>query len=331
MPADFSLPVIGTAYATFLSTLKERDVDAITLCLSDPSNIPTGAIKWNRSTNLFQEWSGTAWVDKTLAIAGGGTGAVTAGAARTALGLGDMATQASSAVAITGGTIAGVTANANIITSGLIAQARLGSGSGGAGLKFLADDQTYKEAEVVGSGKIWFTNVAPTGYLIMDGSAISRATYAALFAVIGTTWGSGDGATTFNLPDFRGRYPFGKAASGTGNTLAGTFGSVDHVHTGPSHTHTYTEVPNHTHSVTDAGHTHSYSKLSASSNTGDNSGGGYDFANGNTTQSTNSTVATLTCANPTGGVATGTTAAGGTGNTGTANPPSLVVNFIIKY
>ena len=331
MPADFSLPVISTVYATFLSTLKERDVDAITLCLNDPSNIPTGAIKWNRTTNLFQEWSGSAWVDKVLAIAGGGTGAITAGAARTALGLGDMATQASSAVSITGGTIAGVSANANILTSGLIAQARLGTGSGGAGLKFLADDQTYKDAEVVGTGKIWFTNVAPTGYLIMDGTAINRTTYAALFAVIGTTWGVGDGATTFNLPDLRGRFPFGKAASGTGNTLAGTFGTLDHTHTGPSHTHTYTQVPNHTHVITDAGHTHTYSRLSASGNTGDNSGGGYDFAGGDSSQSTNSTAASLSCANNTGGVATGTTAAGGTGATGTSNPPALVVNFIIKF
>lgn len=45
---------------------------------------------------------------------------------------------------------------------------------------------------------------APTGYLVADGSAISRSTYADLFAVIGTTYGAGDGSTTFNLPDLRG-------------------------------------------------------------------------------------------------------------------------------
>lgn len=47
---------------------------------------------------------------------------------------------------------------------------------------------------------------APTGWLACDGAAVSRATYAALFAAIGTVWGAGDGATTFNLPDFRGQF-----------------------------------------------------------------------------------------------------------------------------
>lgn len=50
----------------------------------------------------------------------------------------------------------------------------------------------------------------PAGWLICAGQAVSRATYAALFAVIGTAFGSGDGSTTFNVPDLRGRAPFGK-------------------------------------------------------------------------------------------------------------------------
>lgn len=47
---------------------------------------------------------------------------------------------------------------------------------------------------------------APTGYIICDGTTVSRITYAGLFAVIGTAYGAGDGTTTFNLPDFRGRF-----------------------------------------------------------------------------------------------------------------------------
>ena len=47
----------------------------------------------------------------------------------------------------------------------------------------------------------WSTDTAPEGWLICDGSAVSRTTYAGLFAVIGTTYGEGDGNTTFNLPD----------------------------------------------------------------------------------------------------------------------------------
>ena len=49
-------------------------------------------------------------------------------------------------------------------------------------------------------------NTAPTGWLKANGAAISRTTYAALFAAIGTTFGSGDGSTTFNLPDLRGEF-----------------------------------------------------------------------------------------------------------------------------
>lgn len=49
-------------------------------------------------------------------------------------------------------------------------------------------------------------SVVPNGFLLCDGSAVSRTTYADLFAAIGTTWGIGDGATTFNLPDLGGRY-----------------------------------------------------------------------------------------------------------------------------
>lgn len=71
---------------------------------------------------------------------------------------------------------------------------------------------------------------APSGYLLCDGSAVSRTTYAALFTAIGTTYGAGDGSTTFNLPNTNGKFPLGKATSGTGNTLGGTGGSIDHVH-----------------------------------------------------------------------------------------------------
>ena len=54
----------------------------------------------------------------------------------------------------------------------------------------------------VGTISIWSTSTPPTGYLLCDGSAISRTTYSNLFSVIGTTYGSGDGNTTFNLPNF---------------------------------------------------------------------------------------------------------------------------------
>ena len=67
----------------------------------------------------------------------------------------------------------------------------------------------------VGTILPWSTDTAPGGFLLCDGSAVSRTTYAGLFAVIGTTFGSGDGNTTFNLPD--GKPIWGYTASVIGN------------------------------------------------------------------------------------------------------------------
>jgi microcystin-dependent protein len=64
---------------------------------------------------------------------------------------------------------------------------------------------------------------APTGWLICDGSAVSRTTYSTLFGVVGATYGAGDGSTTFNVPDFRGRVPVGQFPSG--KTQVATLGN----------------------------------------------------------------------------------------------------------
>ena len=91
----------------------------------------------------------------------------------------------------------------------------------------------------------WVTGSAPTGYLLCDGSAVSRSTYAALFALIGTTFGAGDGSTTFNLPDLRRRVVMGAGGTGTatiGNAVGNVGGEENHTLTEaemPSHTHTY--------------------------------------------------------------------------------------------
>ena len=81
---------------------------------------------------------------------------------------------------------------------------------------------------------------APTGYLLCDGTAVSRTTYSDLFAIVGTTYGVGNGTTTFNVPDLRGRIPVGKN-TGTFSTLGGTGGAE-------THTLSTSEIPSHTHS-----------------------------------------------------------------------------------
>lgn len=87
-------------------------------------------------------------------------------------------------------------------------------------------------------------SVPPAGWLPCDGSAVSRTDYATLFAVVGTTYGAGDGSTTFNLPDLSGRVVIG--VSGT-HALGSTGGSETVTLTEdqlPAHVH---EVPQHGH------------------------------------------------------------------------------------
>lgn len=95
---------------------------------------------------------------------------------------------------------------------------------------------------------------APTGYLLCYGQAISRATYSALFAAISTAYGVGDGSTTFNLPDLRGRVPAGLDNMGGSNAsrLTSTTMSPNGTTlgaTGGTQTHTLTEaeMPSHSH------------------------------------------------------------------------------------
>jgi microcystin-dependent protein len=68
---------------------------------------------------------------------------------------------------------------------------------------------------------------APTGWLLCQGQAVSRTTYASLFSILGTAYGAGDGSITFNLPNLKQRFPLGKADSGTGSTLGGSGGAID--------------------------------------------------------------------------------------------------------
>lgn len=95
----------------------------------------------------------------------------------------------------------------------------------------------------------WPTSSAPSGWLLCDGAAVDRTTYAALFAVIGATYGAGDGSTTFNLPDLRGRVIVGLDAGQSEFDALGEAGGAK------AHTLTESEMPAHTHVQDSHNHT----------------------------------------------------------------------------
>ncbi len=112
--ANWSNPTITTQYDVFVNESKDRDVDAITLCLNVPvGGVPVGAIQMVRLTPTIyalHEFNGSGFAIKYLSVSGGGTGAADAGNARVNLGIGTMGVQNSNAVSISGGTISNLTA-----------------------------------------------------------------------------------------------------------------------------------------------------------------------------------------------------------------------------
>jgi len=83
----------------------------------------------------------------------------------------------------------------------------------------------------VGGLALWAGSSEPAGWLICDGRAVSRTTYAALFAAIGIAYGAGDGSTTFNIPDFRGRVPVGLGPHPDVDALGDSDGQADTLRT----------------------------------------------------------------------------------------------------
>lgn len=151
-----------------------------------------------------------------------------------------IATAASTYLALSGGTLTG-----NLTLPGVPTTTNMAATKGYVDTQIAA----IPAAETVPAGTVIWTarNTAPTGYLKANGNAVSRTTYAALFSAIGTTYGAGDGSTTFNLPDLRGEFIRGWD-DGRGIDSGRTFGS------GQAQSY---QSHNHSASVSDPGHSHS--------------------------------------------------------------------------
>lgn len=160
--------------------------------------------------------------------------------------------------------------------------------------------------------------IPPVGWLVCDGSAVGRDDFPSLFQAIGSSWGSGDGSTTFNLPNLTDSFTRGSGTQAVG--LSG--GSASTVLTTaqlPAHNHPVVD-PHHTHGITDPGHVHA--ALVASSTNTAGAAAGTSVA-GNTASATTG----VTVQSAATGVTTGNT---GTGATVPTVPPYGVVLKMIK-
>ena len=112
-----------------------------------------------------------------------------------------------------------------------------------------------------GSMTMYGGTTAPVGWLLCNGAAVSRTTYASLYSIIGNNFGSGDGSTTFNLPNFESKFPLGTVSTpgSTGGSATITQGNLPkHFHGGPQHTHSLS-AHQHTTDFIDANqHRHGY-------------------------------------------------------------------------
>jgi microcystin-dependent protein len=172
----------------------------------------------------------------------------------------------------------------------------------------------------------WGPTTPNSSFAFPLGQAISRTTYASLFSgnpwSIGTTYGTGDGSTTFNLPDKGERVSVMKASSAsrlTATYFGGDSTALGAVGGSESHALTTAELASHSHTATDAGHTHTYSGHTNTASQG--SGASFTYLD---------TIPGALSTNSGTGTASITVANTGSGNAHTSVQPTIVCNYILR-
>lgn len=178
-----------------------------------------------------------------------------------------------------------------------------------------------------GSLLMWSTASAPSGYLLCNGAAVSRSTYAALFAVIGTTFGAGDTTTTFNVPNYTNRMPYGTTIGTTGGSADAIV--VTHTHTLSGTTGAMSANATHTHTATDSGHTHLANGFGGAQPGLTTSGTPINGQSSTTVGYANISVSSANVDHT--HTLSGTTSSAGSSGTNANLPPYLGINFIIKF
>jgi microcystin-dependent protein len=172
----------------------------------------------------------------------------------------------------------------------------------------------------------WGTTAPNSSFVFPIGQAISRTTYSALFTIMSTTYGAGDGSTTFNLPDKTGRVSAMKEASATRLTsthFGGNSANMGAVGGLESHTLTEAQLAVHDHGVNDGGHGHQAGPADrwVGNLNGNHAGGGVDSPNGNVAMSTINTAASTT------GISIQDAGSGAAHNN---VQPTIICNYIIR-
>lgn len=191
----------------------------------------------------------------------------------------------------------------------------------------VADPATWGgggSSEVTGVCKVWLTGTPPSGYLLCDGAAVSRATYAALFTLWGTTFGAGDGTTTFNLANMKGRVVAGYDSAQTEFDALGKTGGAK------THTLTVTEIPAHGHTQDPHTHTqdaHSHLTQRYPTATGGSTGFTIDTSMSGTLADNTLPTKAATATNQAATATNQNTGGGGAHNN---LQPYIVVNWIVK-
>lgn len=176
---------------------------------------------------------------------------------------------------------------------------------------------------------------APAGWVLCNGAAVARTgTFAALFAVIGTTYGAGDGSTTFNVPDMRSRFPVG-TGQGTGlrDRPRGTAGGSEDQVAAHNHGSTGNVSSDHSHSGNTGGQSADHSHATQLSDRGVTTGSGTQVKQnaGVPGDGTYGASAGHTHAFTTGGISANHSHAVNSAGVGDGNTPAfLSVNYIIK-
>ena len=146
---------------------------------------------------------------------------------------------AQSTVALTAGSIV----DADVSASAAIALSKLATGALPTAITVASANMVTATAQALlpaGAVMAFAMNSAPAGWLAANGAAVSRSTYATLFAAISTTHGSGDGSTTFNVPDLRGIFVRGSGDQTISGTLYSKAFALKEADELKSHTHQYT-------------------------------------------------------------------------------------------